>query len=235
MSPKKFSTLYVAQLATEEIYSLSKSTIDLSTPVVDELGIIAAGALTQLSGATATLGTNLNKGQKSSLTDEMKTYETGRDNDLSSLFRIVKSYLKSNDPAKREAASKLQLFLAPYKGVARLPIDVESGVIFELTAKYNASDGLKAAAQSIHTTDFFASLESNNAAFDKLYNDRTIEKASKTDSASSVKTKTATAYNQYCTAIEQALAFTPSDTLLALFNQLDTLRKQYRPLESGRK
>lgn len=235
MAIQKFTPLHVNNLTVEELYSLGKSTVDMSTPVVAELGTISNAALTGLTGANAALGASLNKNQTSALTGDMQSLDSARDSDLSSAMGVVRSYLKSSDPVKKAAASALQLFLAPYKGAGKLPIDVESGVLFELMAKYNASAELQSAAQTLGINGVFTSLATNNTAFDKLYNSRTGEKASQGASASSLKTTTIDAYTQYCTAIEQALAFTPSDTLQALFNQLDALRRQYRPLENVKK
>ena len=37
-------------------------------------------------------------------------------------------------------------------------------------------------------------------------------------------------YNQFCTALEQAANFMPTEVVLNLFNQLDELRKTYARL-----
>jgi len=42
-------------------------------------------------------------------------------------------------------------------------------------------------------------------------------------------------YIQFCTAIEQAANLTPNPEIIALFNQLDDLRKKYHSLEGGTK
>lgn len=235
MSPRKFSPLYTSRLTVGEIYSLNKSTIDLSTPVSSEIGVIGNAALIQLKETNSAFGANLNKSQKSELTGEARKLDKARDEDILEIFRLVKNDLRSRDEEKKSAASKLQLFLAPYKGANRLPLDVESGMLFEMTAKYNASAELKAAATIVSVDALFTSLGANNTAFDTVYNQRTVSSASRGESPSSLRAKAISAYTQFIVMIEQTLNLSPNDTLLALFNQLDELRKQYRPLESGKK
>ncbi len=235
MPYKKLMPLYVGNLSTKEIFSLNKTTIDYADSVSSDLDPIATNSLKQLREYNNALGASLNKNQKSALTEEMQTYDQARDTDIREIFRVTKTYLRSRDEERKTAASILQLFLAPYKGIERMPLDVESGIVSEMLNRYKSSAELKTAATTIGVNAIFATLETNNAAFDRLYNERTTEKSERASPASSLKWKAIGAYTQFCTSIEQALAFTPSDTLLALFNQLDELRKQYRPLESKTK
>ena len=231
----KFVALYLSNLSVEEVFSLCKSTIDISQFVTPELGAIGNAALAQLVDVTQLFGASLNKNQRSALTPEAQTLERLRDTDLREIFRINKTYLKSNNEERKMAASILQLFLSPYKNADKLPIDVESGVLNEMLIKYNASNKLKTAAQTVGIDSAFESLANHNAQFDAIFNSRNIEKADRPASATSYKSKAAAAYTQYCTAIEQTLQFMPSDTLLALFNQLNELRKTYRSLETKSK
>jgi hypothetical protein len=46
-----------------------------------------------------------------------------------------------------------------------------------------------------------------------------------------MKPAAVTAYIQFCTNVEQAFNYTPSDTITALFNKMDELRKVYHALE----
>ena len=70
-----------------------------------------------------------------------------------------------------------------------------------------------------------------NTALSALYQTRNEQVAAvEGPSASSLKSATARSYDQFCTAIEQAVNYTPSDVLSTLFNQLDELRKTYARL-----
>ncbi len=233
MDEKKFSTLYVARLAVEEIFSLCKSTIDLSTPLSEELGVVPNAALTELAEVNNKLGAALNKSQKSELSGLIETNDKGRDGDLQEIFRTKNLYLRSRDAAKKKAAEELDYFLSPYKGVYKLPLDVESGVVSEMMAKYNASEALKAAATALGIDGIFTSLGTYNTGFDTLYKQRTVSAAARGASASSLRNKVVSAYMQFTTAIEQLATFVPTDALISLFFQLDEVRKQYHPLEGG--
>ncbi len=235
MDNKKFSAIYSNWLDVKEVFALSKSTIDLTKAFGGKLGVISQAAFTTLCNQTEALGISLNRNQKSAFTDEIKNFDIARDSDIISILGIIRSYLKSNNPAKREAALALQQFIMPYKRVNRLPMDVQSGVVHELIRKSKASDDILFAALNIGLGDFFTSLETNNKEFDRLYNERTIERASRGASASSIKPKCVSAYVQFCTAIEQEIVFAPNNQLIMLFRQLDELRKQYRTSQSGNK
>jgi hypothetical protein len=138
--------LYVSRLSISAIYSLNKSTIELAKPVATALGPVALAALSQLEAAHEALGSGMNKSQRSALTPELRALDEKRDADVLEIFRVCRTYLLSKDEAKKAAASTLQLFLVPYRGVARQPINTETGTLADMTAKYKAQPTLVAAA-----------------------------------------------------------------------------------------
>jgi hypothetical protein len=77
------------------------------------------------------------------------------------------------------------------------------------------------------------SVATKNAAFNVKFMGRNTEYSERSDSASTVKPAAVAAYIQFCTVIEQIVNLTPSDTALALFNQMDELRKEYHSQEGG--
>lgn len=233
MGSYEFSPLYVARLSVNASFALNQSTVELAKPHVAEIGPISAAALSVLESVTQAMGNGMNKSQKSALTDEMKPLDAERDAASDEAFRVTATYLKSSDAAKKAAASAMQLFLSPYKGLARMPLDVETRVMKEMLAKYNASADLKTAALALGIDGLFEAMESKNNAFEALYKSRNEQNAVRVESGSSQKPAANNAYIQFCTAIAQAVNFTPSDTIVALFNQMDVLRKKYHALEGG--
>ena len=230
-----FSPLYVAKLPVNGIYALNKSTLELAEPVVSEIGIIPAAAMTYLETINQNLVISMNKSQKSSYTDEMKALDKERDADIAEIKRVTSSYLKSSDTDKKAAASVKQLFLAPYWGMATLAQDIETGVVAEMLVKYKARPDLLAAAQTLGIASLFATLETKNTAFNTKFMNRNAEYAERELAASNVKPAAVAAYIQFCTAIEQAANFAPNDTIIALFNKMDELRKKYHTQEGGGK
>ena len=230
-----FSPLYVAKLPINGIYSLNKSNIELAKPVVSDLGSIPTAALTYLETVVLSLVQTMNKNQKSSFTVDVKVLDKERDTDIAEIKRVTGSYLKSSDDAKKAASSTLQLFLAPYWNIARLAQDIESGVVAEMLTKYKARPDLIDAAKTLDIDSLFVSLEAKNTAFDTKFKSRNTEYSVRTEAASYLKPAAIAAYLQFCTAIEQAANFTPNDTIIALFNKMDELRKKYRAQEGGGK
>jgi hypothetical protein len=234
MDYRSFSPLYVGKLTISAIYSLIKSTLELVKPVVKELGPVALAALAQLETAQEELGSGMNKSQKSALTPEVRALDKERDTDVAEIFRVTRTYLPSKDENKKAAASTLQLFLAPYQGVARQPINIETGSITDLIAKYKAQPALVAAATLLGIDSLFTHMETKNNELNQIYHNRNTEYTERETAASDMKPAAVTNYIQFCTTVEQAHNYTPSDTITALFNKMDELRKVYHALEGSK-
>jgi hypothetical protein len=162
MDYQTFSSLYLSNLSIPAIYSLIKSTIEMTQPVLPELNPISVAALTQLEIAQENLGSSMNKSQKSALTPEIKALDTSRDGDIKEINRVTRTYLKSSNESKKSAASTLQLFLTPYKGIDRQPINIETGSVVDFISKYKSKPELIAAATTLEIQDFFTTLETKN-------------------------------------------------------------------------
>lgn len=234
MSNYEFSPLYVTRLSVEASYSLNETTLSYATPHASELGGVCEKSLDQMETITTQLGQSINKTQKSALTPEIKLIDKDRDAVSYELFRITGTFIRSTDPPLRTAAATMQLFLTPYKGLPERPLDMQTRLTSALLRKYNSSDELKAAAQVLGIDKFFASLAELNSAFADKYEIRQTEHATKEVAGSTIKSSANTAFVQFCTALEQAANFTPNNTILALFNKMDELRKIYHAREGGK-
>ena len=234
MENHSFSPLYVAKLPLKALYALNKSTIELSKPVMIQIGPIASAGLNYLESINQQLAVPLNNSSKSSFTKEVQRLDAERDTDINEIKRVTASFLKSSNLEKKSAASLLQLFVSPFWEVDGMPQDIETGIVDDMIAKYNARVDLMAAAKVIDVADLFVSAAEKNRAFDLKWKSRNAEYSERPESASSLKPIAVAAYIQYCTAIEQMMNFAPNDTVTALFNQMDELRKSYRSQEGGK-
>lgn len=234
MEYHNFSPLYVSNLTIAGIYSLTKSTLDLAKPLIPELGVIPAAAFSQLELANNALGLGMNKSQKSAFTPQVKLLDKERDAFISEAVRIPNSYLKSSDPVKKAAATTLHLFLAPYRGIISQPVNIETGLVTDMVAKYKARPDLQAAAKTLEIDNVFTQLEAKNGELNAIYVSRNAEYAESDTAASEFKPAVVTAYIQFCTSIEQAYNYAPTDTIIALFNKMDEYRKNYHGLEGGK-
>ena len=234
MENHSFSPLYVSKLSVKALYTLNKSTIELSKPIISQIGPIAGAGLNYLESINQQLVVSLNTTTKSSFTTQIQGLDVDRDTDLIEIKRVNTSFLKSSNPEKKSAASLLQLFLAPFWTVNDLPQDIETGIVDDMITKYNARPDLIAAAKVIDIDGLFVSTAEKNKAFDLKWKSRNAEYSERPESATSVKPVAIAAYMQYCTAIEQMMNFAPNDTITALFNKMDELRKVYHGLEGGK-
>ncbi|MFA5045404.1 MAG: DUF6261 family protein [Paludibacter sp.] len=236
MSNFLFTVLYVAKLSINNAFSLFKTSIDLARAVELQLNPVLVAALNRFATDNENFGKQINKNQKSALTDDMKPLDAERDSLFSIIKRIVTSFLKSSDEPKKAAAKQLHLLLTPNWDAGSLPLNSETDILDELLAKYKASPELLAAAQTLDVDGTFSSLEAKNTAFKVLYQSRVAEFAAREKaSGSSLKPAAVASYIQFCTALEQAVNLTPNADSIALFNKLDELRKKYHALEGGGK
>jgi hypothetical protein len=235
MSNFFFSVLYVAKMTINNAFSLFKTSIELARAVELQLSPVLVAALNQLAADNEKFGQQINKNQKSGLTDDMKVLDKDRDAIQAEINRAVSFHLKGTDAAKKAAAQILKLFLTPYWNAAILPLNTQTGIESEMIVKYKANADLVAAAVLLGLDTQFTALEAKNTAFNALYLNRNTEYSERKESGSSLKPAAVASYIQFCTALEQAVNLTPNDDSIALFNKLDELRKKYHLLEGGGK
>jgi len=233
MELKSFSPLYVHQLSINDLYSLNETTISYAKPVIADAGTLPQAILAQLEARNTAMGERMNRSQREALTPVINAADTDRDECGKDLKREIRTASKSRDDAKRAAGNSLLLFMEPYWEFDREALNTESELIDQFIAGYQASTELVAAATAIGVDGLFTELSALNNTFKSLYNQRNAsEAASEGPSATELKSDVAKTYEQFCTTIEQAANFTPSDSITTLFYQLDTLRKKYARLIS---
>ena len=230
MEKMSFSLLRTSGLSINNVFSLVKSSADISIPVQSYLGEMVNAALAKLMADNEKFGEQINKNQKSGLTDELKPLDKERDDVQYEINRDITYHLKGSDVGKKAAAQTLKLFQTPYWNAPKLPLNTQTGVVYEMLGKYKASPILVAAAKELGIDAKYALLEVRNNAFDAKYKDRNDEAPDRQTSGSSLKPAVVDSYNTFCTAMEQAVNLTPNDQNIALFYKLDELRKKYHAL-----
>jgi hypothetical protein len=230
MSKFLFSSLHVNNQTINNVFSLVKSSADISIPVQSYLGEMVNAALAKLMADNEKFGEQINKNQKSGLTDDMKPLDKDRDDVQYEINRDITYHLKGSDLGKKAAAQTLKLFMTPYWNAPTLPLNTQTGVVYEMLGKYKASPILVAAARELGIDAKYTLLEVRNNAFDAKYKERNDEAPDRQTSGSSLKPAVVDSYNTFCTAMEQAVNLTPNDQNMALFYKLDELRKKYHAL-----
>jgi len=230
MSKFLFSSLHVNNQTINNVFSLVKSSVDISIPTQSFLGEMVNVALAKLMTDNEKFGEQINKNQKSGLTDDLKPLDKERDDVQYEINRDITYHLKGSDVGKKAAAQTLKLFQTPYWNAPTLPLNTQTGVVFEMVGKYKTSPILVAAARELGIDAKYLLLEARNNAFDAKYKDRNDEAPEHQTSGSSLKPAVVDSYNTFCTAMEQAVNLTPNDQNIALFYKLDELRKKYHAL-----
>jgi len=234
METKEFSTLHVNHLGINDAYGLFKESVDIAEPVQSLIGDLSKALLSHLTADVHAFGLQLKVAQKSGYTTQLTAQDKQRDDDLADIKRDIVYHLKGRDAGKKAAAERLKLFFDPFWSIEDEALVTETKSLQNLMAKYSASDALKADATLLGIDTKLAALDADNKSFDALYMTRNAEEGDKsaTESGSSLRPAATKSYNDFCTAIEQAVSYTPNDTLISLFNRLEELRKKYRALIS---
>lgn len=231
MESKSFYALYPIRLTIDNLFSLSKSTIECANPVKESIGSLPNAILARLETDNNAMGAQIKKALKSVLTEQVATLDLDCDDRFAEVKRNVSTHLQGRNPEKKAAAEELKIFLNPYWDTDSKPLNTQTSLLTEMFAKFNAREKLKTLAATVGITDMLAGLETANTALAVLYQTRNEQGAAvEGPSASSLKSATAKSYEQFCSAIEQAVNYTPSDVLTTLFNQIDELRKTYARL-----
>jgi hypothetical protein len=231
METKSFYALYPIRLKIDDLFSLSKSTIECASPIRDSIGELPKAILVQLEADNNAMGLQLKKVLKSELTAQVTELDLDCDDRFAEVKRNVSTHLQGRNPEKKAAANALKIFLNPYWDTDTKPLNTQISLMKEMFVKFNANEILKTHAVTVGITDMMAGLETANTALSVLYQTRNEQvSAVEGPSASSLKSATAKSYDQFCLALEQAVNYTPSNILITLFNQLDELRKTYARL-----
>ena len=231
MQTREFSVVHLNHLTIDDLYSLNQATIGCANPVKDSISEMPRLTLVQLEANNTAMREQMNKASKSVLTAQLAEMDVDCDDRFAEIKRNVVTAVKGRDAAKKDAGESFQIFLSPYWDNNTKAMNTQIGVLKELFGKYNASANLKAQAATLGITVMMIGLETANTAMDALYQTRNEQGAAvEGPSASSLRAAAAKSYEQFCTAVEQAVNFTPSEILTNLFNEMDKLRKTYASL-----
>lgn len=232
METKQFSTVHLSSLGISDAYALFRETTELTEPVQNALGDVAKAIYTHMVADITAMGTPLKLAQKSALSADIKALDDDRDYELDDIKRDIIYFSKGRDAAKKSAAERLKIVFTPYWNITHEPLNTETKSIDTLIAKYKADKAMQADAALIGIDTKMASLEIKNHTFDTAYKSRTGVVGNKVadGSASSFRAAATRSYNDFCSAIELTVSYTPNDAMNTLFNAMQQLRTRYNAL-----
>ena len=232
MSKLTLQSVHLSILPVAGVHGIAKSTVSMALPMKPDMQGTMLASYTVMEIATQQLGDQIRMNQTSEWTGSINVLEIERNNLLREIISAPKTFLNSIDPVKKAAALLMKHFIDPYKATATLPQDMKSGIILELVAQYKARPDLMAAAIVLGIASTFLGLETKNADYISDYMGRIIEYSEQETSATSRKPATIEGYTQFCIAVQQSANLTPTPAILALFHQMNELRKTYHALQS---
>lgn len=228
MDEKEFSTLYTNNLKINDLFAMNVSIIGLAAPIKDSIGDVAKASLALLTSSNTAMGEHINKSKKSAYTELITAANTDRSSWFSNIKNEITNAIKGRNESKKTAGKALKIFLEPYWNLNERALNTQTNNFVDMLDKYKKDETLKTHAATIGITDLFTGLETANGTFNQLYEARNSEQAAMASaSATSFKPATVRAYENFCTAVEQAVNFIGGDTLTTLFNEMDVLRKKY--------
>ena len=226
----KFSSLYVYHLSNENVRGLIGRSCDLAEAVVASIGELPKSIATELREKFNPFSAQVNREQKSSKTEQVNAQRTICNNSHAEIKRVINFELKSRVAEKKDAAVILKEFMQPHWNLNRQSLldQQESGK--DMMQKYAANTNLADAAYTIGINTVFDDFKTANDELVAIYNLRNSEVSARTESSSDLRPACVEVYQQFCTAIELAVKYTPNQDLTNLFNQMDELRVKYRAM-----
>jgi hypothetical protein len=94
MATKKFSTLDVHNLSINDLYALTRSSIEYAEPVKESLSELINAALSLMEAANTAMSEQMNKALTNALTAEISDLDEERDERFSEIKRNVSTCIK---------------------------------------------------------------------------------------------------------------------------------------------
>jgi hypothetical protein len=228
MEKKEFTIVALSRLKIDDLFSLIKSTITFADRVKESLGQLLGFILAKLISDFNAMEQQMNKAMKNVLTPQLTEMNADREDRYAEIKRNITTAQKGRNEEKKGAANNLKVFLDPYWDANKKSLNTQTELYYDILTKFEANETLIAAATTIGVLDMMEGLAESNSAFDEVYQIRLEQEAAAGGpSATSLRATATESYNQFCTALEQAANFMPTEVVLILFNQLDELRKTY--------
>ena len=226
----KFSSLYVYHLSNENVRGLVGKSCDLAEAVAATLGELPKSILTELREKFNLFSAQVNREQKSSKTEQVIAKRNICNSSHSEIKRVINFEIKSRVATKKEAATFLKEFMQPYWNLSKQSLIDQQQTGKEMMQKYDANAAYAEAALKIGLKDIFTEFKNANEELIAIYNSRNSEVSARTESGSDLRPACVEVYQHFCTVLELAVSYTPSQDLTNLFNQMDELRVKYHAM-----
>jgi hypothetical protein len=171
---------------------------------------------------------------KSFLSSEIETADKLRDEDIRGLKMAVKSFLKSSDPQRKKAATKMMITFDKYGDIAKLDYAAEGGAVYNFLQdmKGKHSEDVKILGLTQWVTD----LETHNNQTTSLLKERDAEKVEKPDGKLVTMRKEVDAvFGNILKTVEVSIANNPNHGLDGFVKEVNVLSMRYKAVAAQAK
>jgi hypothetical protein len=235
MNRLKFFRLHANSLNLANLAGLVDETLFVVEPHASSFGEVGMRLVSKLRTDNNIMKSEIDRPRNSLLTSSIRQANEACDATLYDVKRSIKTGSKSTVAAKATAGKLMEHFMKPFWGLNKEPLISQISMTNELLSRYTGDPALQQAAQTLGIAELFTTLAQQNTELSNLYNQRLIEYASETSSASDVKETVSKDYNAVCDIIIRTVnvEVVPT-TLLAVFNEMDSIRKKYSALSPAK-
>jgi len=232
MEERLFSILYVNHLKIDDLYGLTRTTVELSEPIQSSMNPLTKTAFDNLKKINIDLENRMKKMKGSIQTLDLDRLNIERNNIFREIKRFVSNASKSSSPTLKTPGIRFKEFLFPYWNTEEEPLNTITELYEELIARYWNSEALRDYATTIGIPSLMGDLEGKNKSYHALYLERNTEVSTKAGcSASKIRRDVVKTYELYCATMEQSVNLIPSPEIEKLFIEMDGLRKKYAVLK----
>lgn len=164
--------------------------------------------------------------RKSAVTDDIAQADGLRDNTYRGLSDTVKGAANHFKPEKREAAERLMLLLGHFGNINAKSYDAQTASISALVNDLNT--GYAADVATLKLEDWVAELQSNNAAFEALMDERYKDSSERTElKMKDVRTEIDAEYRTIAERIDALSVVNGPETYAPFVNELNARIERY--------
>jgi hypothetical protein len=172
---------------------------------------------------------SLEQVSKSFFTNKIQTMDRSRDECFRGLKLAVKSFLKSSDPQKKEAAEKLTILFDTYGDITKREYDAKSATIYNFLQEVQMPGKYSEDIKTMELTGWVNDLANYSSQFNILVDKRCAEKLQKPERRLVVvRRETDACYGKLITAIEVFMLTNPGHVPDDFIRELNTDIKHYK-------
>ena len=229
-----FKSLHISHLDNGSAVTLFYAAYETALPVRGYIGTTADSILSDLIRDAAACSEQVGRQRKNALSDDVKALRKTCLDLFAEIKRTIVFAAKSRVEHLHAAGEELKFFFEPFWNIPKKALEVQMDMTVGLQLRYNTQPEIRMAAQVIGIDTLMTDFEITNSRLLSVYLDRNEEVGARPASGTDLRPAANESYMQFCTAIEQAVRYTPNEELIGLFQLMNVQRKAAHKLMASR-